>query len=301
MKQTNQSSTEKSRTPLFKATIGFDFLFTKGNNGDRRILCLELNGEDSYIPINEIENWDTDEETKERVRNRMIYNPERVRRAQYAERLGSDVAPEIKKQAWAHAREVYVFENAIRNEPYIKNLVNNKKVQAEFIPHYYQPRTYMPGESPVSSTGFWICKPSGGQRAKGIYILANEAFTNTFINTGLENTYVAQEFITALGADNAPVTMKDHPAILRLVMDIEYFEDETVNELFTWANQSISPYSMNDIKIGHSMEEVSVITVAERNAKVVTASDAEFQMAHNAGLEIIRNIGKRLHAIKERF
>ena len=283
---------------LFRATIGFDFIFTKDGDGNRRILCLELNGEDSYIAVDEIENWDLDEATRERARKRMVYNPERVRRAKYAESLGPDVSPEIRKQAWAHTREVYVFENAIRNEPYIKNLVNSKKEQASIIPFRYRPRTYAHGEFPVSSTGFWICKPSGGQRGKGIHILTNDAFAEKFIGTELEETHTAQELITALGADKAPEDIKDHPAVLRLVMDIEYFEDDTIKELFTYANQSISPYSAKDAITDHSMEDVYVITVAERNAKAVTVSEQEFRMAHEAGVEIIRNIAKNIKVIK---
>lgn len=298
MEPNGQTVEQVGLSTLFRATIGFDFLFAKDGDGRKRIFCLELNGEDSYIPVDEIEGWDVDEATRERVRTRMTYNPERVRRALHAESLGPDVTPEIKKQAWAHTRAVHVFENAVRNEPHIKNLVDSKKSQQPLIPCKYRPRSYARGESPLSSTGFWICKPSGGQRGKGVHILSNDAFAEQFVGTELEETHVAQEFITALGADKAPESMRDHPAVLRLVLDIEYIENDTITELFSWANQSISPYSTKDIESGHSMEEVYVITVAERNAKVVPVSKEEFEMAYNAGLEIIRNIAARIKATR---
>jgi len=155
MKNKIKNTEKEASSRLFRATIGFDFLFARDADKTKHIFCLELNGENSYIPVNEIEGWNVDKATRERVQTRMIYNPERIRRSQYAKSLGSDISLEIRKKARARAKAVYVFENAIRNEPYIKNLVNSKKAHQSFIPSQYRPRAYVHGESPLSSTGFW--------------------------------------------------------------------------------------------------------------------------------------------------
>jgi hypothetical protein len=278
---------------LFRATIGFDFIFSN-INGDKVPLCIEINGDGSGLKgVENIPEKDLTKEEREKVRVRMTHTEERLKLSAYAESLDPITQSEDIKEAWAKARSVPGFVHAFRNPKYISDMASkNKGLQQDLIPLENRPRTYREGESPISRTGFWICKPVAGRKGQGIKIVPNEEFEEYFIKGNLNESFIAQELIEACGADKALQSMKENPASMRLLMDFIYFENDRVEEIFTFAYQRISPLSAKEqTTTSHSLEEIYVVNFA-RGAKAAVASEFEFASAHAVALKIIQNIAK---------
>lgn len=284
---------------LFRATLGFDFIFSCVD-GEKIPLCIEINGEDTGLKaVENIPKGDLTEEERERVKIRMTHTEERIKLSAYAESLNIAGKSEDRKEAWARARNVHGFVHAFRNPAYIREIAGkDKKLQQNFIPPDNRPRAYQEGGSPVSRSGFWICKPIAGRKGQGIKIVSNEDFEDSFIKKGLENGYIAQELIRACGAEKALINMKENPAALRLLMDFIYFEDDNIEEVFTFAYQRVSQFSINEqIASSVSLEEIYVVNFA-RGAKAAVASETEFLLAHAVAIKIIHNIAAHIRKLR---
>jgi len=289
---------KKSVSELFRATLGFDFIFSY-LNGCKTPLCIEINGDDSgLMAVESIPMGDITEDERGRVRTRMIHTEERLALSAYAESLDPVSQSEARKEAWAKARSVPGFVHAFRNPPFIREIASkDKRLQQDFIPPANRPRFFRDGESPLSSTGFWICKPISGRKGKGIKILSNEEFASSFLENHLRDGYIAQELIKASGADRALSDMKENPAALRLLIDFIYFEDNSIEEVFAFAYQRVSPLSVKEQSATSFKEKLHVVNFAT-GAKAAAASESEFKAAHKVALKVIDNIAKQIAEVK---
>jgi hypothetical protein len=290
---------EKNMGELFRATLGFDFIFSS-IDGNKIPLCIEINGEDTGLKaVENIPEGDLAEDERERVRIRMTHTKERIKLSAYAESLDLGSQSEDRKEAWAKARNVHGFVYAFQNPAYIREIAGkDKKLQQDLIPSANRPLAYQEGKSPISRSGFWICKPIAGRKGQGIRIVSNEDFEDSFIKKGLNNKYIAQELVKACGAEKALPSMKENPAALRLLIDFVYFKDNSVKEVFTFAYQRISQFSVKErATLSTSLEEIYVVNFA-RGAKAAAASEFEFQSAHAVALKIIHNIAAHIEISK---
>jgi len=293
MKVNTTHNTDRQKfddSEVFRATIGLDFIFSNANN-HKIPLCIEINGADTglkaveTISMNEISN-----DERERVRIRMMHTKERIKLSAYAESLDPVAQAAEKKQAWAKARSAPGFIHAFVNPCHVQKIVENKRLQQAFIPIENRPRIFQEGNSPISQTGFWICKPITGRKGRGIQILSNKEFEQSFLRTGVQSV-IAQEFIQAHGADRASQGMQDNPASMRLLIDFIYFENDTIKEIFTFAYQRVSPHMPKVAMTESELEKVYVVNFA-RGAKAAAVSKNEFGLAHKVALKIIRNIAE---------
>ena len=276
------------QTELFRATLGFDFIFSESETG-KQIFCIEINGADTGLKaVLEIPAGEITEADRAMVAKRMTHTKERLELSAIAEALDPVTQAEERKTAWANARSVPGFVHAFINPPFISDIVSkDKNAQQQFIPQIYQPKSCQ--GNPRSSTGYWIIKPIDGRKGRGISIVSNDEFKTAFANTDIRKTHLVQELIQACGADNAPQEMENNPASLRLLMDFIYHEDDSIEEVFAFAYQRVSTKSLD----GDSMEDTYIVNYA-RGAKAVTASQEEFDMAHAVAVCIIRSLAARI-------
>ncbi len=272
---------------LFNATLGFDIIFYE-KDGAKYPVCVEINGQESALAIPEDK---IDSLLKEKVQMRMLHTPERIERSRYAESLDPTTQGEEIKRAWAHARSAPAFIHAFQNPDFLKEAIRSKESQEKFIPIEHRPRFYHKENDSISSTGFWVCKPKIGRKGKDIRIFTNKQFQIEFLETELKETYIAQEFISALGADNASNEMKSNPASMRFLMDFKYMENDSIDEVFTFAYQRVSAHSINESNAAISLEDIHVVNIA-RGAIAFSVSETEFKLGHDLALKIIRNIVK---------
>lgn len=280
------------RSELFRATLGFDFIFLKTGDGSKVPFCIEINGEDSgLMAVSSIPESELSESEREKVQIRMVHTKERLELSAYAESLDPVTQTTERSEAWARARSVPGFVHAFHNPPYIREIVASKKLQQDFIPPENRPRLYQKDDSPLSRTGFWICKPLSGRKGKGIKIFSNEEFKTRFLADGMTEGYIAQELLRASGADLAPSGYENNPAAMRFLMDIIYYTDKSIEEVFSFAYQRISVHDPDTLAAASVLEDACIVNIA-RGASAAAASDREMMLAHEVALKIIQNIAE---------
>ncbi len=224
---------------MFRATLGFNFIFAI-IDGAKIPFCIEINGEDTGLKrVEKIPAGDLTTGELIRVKNRMIHTSERLELFKYAESISRETRLSDSKEAWVKARAAHGFVHAFYNTDFINEITDNKILQQEFIPKTNCPRQYKEDGFNISFTGFWICKPVSGRKGRGIKIISNSEFEDFIKTENSEGLYLAQEFVKVCGDDKYVANMKNNSASLRLLMDFVYFEDRSIEEVFTFSYQRI--------------------------------------------------------------
>ena len=301
-RERSPESAEKKE--LFRASLGLDFIFSKDETGNKRCFCVEINGDNAGVAgVGSIPKGDIDEAVRGAAYLRDTRNPKRLEKADKAKAIMYDLdtgefpvsGSEAKEEILDYVRKSVLKEpllsHAFRNPPFIQDIASRKDLQQQYIPAEYAPRYYREGESMISSTGFWICKPRSGISGKGIVILDDSQFA---MNRSVlkKERFIAQEFIQPLGADKAQEGMKDNPASLRLLVDFKYLKDGSIEKGYETAYQRVSPFSGKDISRGihgASREDIYVVNKS-REASSVAPSEEEVRLAREAAEKIIRNL-----------
>lgn len=293
---------KREQKELFRASLGFDFIFFLNEKGEKKALCIEINGQRTgvrgYAEVTSV-----DKNSQFLAKSRMTVShkkkeaiqlaKEKVQRAERAyisEEGVKQLAEEEKNQILSDVR---LFEYAFENPAFIEDVANNKAKQEAFIPEEYRPR-YWQGDGDISKTGFWIIKPNTSFGGRGITIVSQDELPKALANIreelgiiGGETLFTIQEFYEALGAERAPEEVAKNPASLRLLIDFQYLEDGTVRKIQQVAYQRVSPQETDR----QNLEETAIVNFS-RGAKAVEASREEIQQATAAAEGIIQNIGK---------
>ena len=120
----------KENAELFRATLGFDFIFTKDAKGSRKCVCIEINGDNAGIlGIQDIPD-DKIDKTKKIVANiRSTYNPKYMQRRGVIMDLASGefpATPEGRAKIAAYYLErkddTRLFEHSFKNPKHIRPL-----------------------------------------------------------------------------------------------------------------------------------------------------------------------------------
>lgn len=277
---------------MFRATIGFDFVFAFDTRGQKHCYCIELNGQEAGTwGIADIEG--VDHLRKIMTLSRNTFHPERQKLRVAIEDVQNDTSLEAEEKASrvaamdAEKKQIPLAAYAFVNPPEIEELAEDKGLQAAVIPKEHALRVYELGSSPEAGSGYWVVKPRVGRRGDSINVLSNEEFKHFLVEDTEAGEWVAQEYVRAAGADRAPEEMKDNPASMRLLIDFRVLEDGTIHVVHEDGYQRVGRLSSRQSLPTDT--GMSVVNKA-RGARAVDRSDAEFQMAHEVSIKTIRNL-----------
>lgn len=294
------SSESKESNELFRGSIGFDFIFTKEDNGEDKIWCIEINGHDSGIGgVGELPEGTVDKTHQYFAKMRNEKDDDVVRRI----RLGNEILNDMRSGAFSVSDKSYdsIWNFVVRrmkdkplqrlaqkNPKFLEEIASDKRLQVGAIPKELAPRTYRKGDPGISRTGYWILKPNFGRGGNKVVIMSNTDFRIQFRGSVYEDSYVAQELIESRGAELAEGELVGNPACMRLLMDFQYMSDGTVNPLFESAYQRVTAHGKRS-----SLENRYVVNLS-RKAEAVPASEHEIKLAHEAALKVIQELAKRV-------
>src|SRR3989344_4779229 len=95
IKRTEQgtpSQESKEGVELFRATLGFDFVFTRDEQGNLRCFCIEINGHDTGVNgVEDIPKGQISEEVRKHAAERAKEDPEMERRYKLAAEINRDM------------------------------------------------------------------------------------------------------------------------------------------------------------------------------------------------------------------
>ena len=294
------SSESKESKELFRGSIGFDFIFTKEENGEDKIWCIEINGDNSGIGgVAELPEGTVDKTHQflASMRNEMSHE------AQRRVDLGVDILKDMESGAFPISDSAYgAIHNFVvrrmrhkplqrlaeKNPKVINDIAADKRLQIDVIPKEFAPKTYRKGEPGISRTGYWILKPNLGIGGNKIVVMSNTSFRTQFRGSVYEDRYVAQELLESRGAERAEGEFVGNPACMRLLMDFQYTSDGTVHPLFESAYQRVTPHSRRS-----TLENRYVVNLS-RKAVAVPASEHEITLAHEAAVKIIQRLAKEV-------
>ena len=278
---------------LFRGTLAFDFIFSRDENGVKHPFCVEINGHAAGGPkeIEDIKKIEDDKNRQIVTRLRFLNTPE------YHEHMRSikndpDISEDERRSRILELDRA-PKKHAFANPPYIAEVTNDKEKQQQFIPPENKPREYRVGESPISSTGLWVCKPRHGEMGEGILILDNKEFQEWSRN--MNEDFVVQEFIYASPPDNAPEGMADHIGSMRLHLDFQYLQNGKIKLVYMIAFQRVALSQPTDPlqMTNHLDREKAFIINAARGEEIAPASDEEKRLALPIAEQIIHNLATR--------
>ena len=293
---------------LFRATIGFDFVFTESEDG-KKPYCVEINGERSGIRgIMDIPKENSTYLERLFADIRMRENTEYGRKqelwGEFMEEAGAGFFPmgeemdkAVDRMAAKSLSKDPMFDNAVRNPEFIEVIASNKRMQQRVIPEEYRPRVYKLGEPTESQSDAWLLKPVRGIGGRDISIITDKMLEglkelDPKEQKSVMEHLVIQEFIEPLGADMAAPGQKHNPACLRLIMDFKYLEDGTIEPSYEAAYQRVSPHTAHELLEGEVSEsDVYVVNKATGAASAAASAD-EKRMAHEAAEAIIHKLAE---------
>lgn len=290
---------------LFRATLGFDFIFVRDEFGNKHPMCVELNGSSTGIfGMEDIPDEDIDKTQKIVSRIRSQYDQDFMHKQRVAREIANDMDEGTFPVSEPVSELIYdllkrslkkgkLIKHSLRNPPFIEQIARSKRFQETYVPKEMQPRVWHEGDSPESSTGYWVCKPNTNKRGEGIRILSNEDFLTMFVRNKevMHSLFTVQEFHTPSGAENAGPEDRNNPSSLRLLIDFQYLDDGTIKPLFKAGYQRVSTYPPGPTTYPDTAQEVFIVNKST-GAKSVAASDHEMLLASQAAERIIRNIGE---------
>jgi hypothetical protein len=313
-------SREAQRTgekPSIRATISLDIIFVLQRDGSKKPYIVEINGEQSgikgYVQATR--------HTKGEKRLRHILGEIRARDNEafwsierqlcaFGEKIDllikdNSISKEGIKRAqqiiWPHSQEMRnmkMMTHSNKNDWDVETLAMSKNLQPEVL-RELSPRTYVSGDSAVSSTGYWIIKPRGGVAGRNITIARNSSFQSILEDYDLnEAGFVAQEFHHAWKAD-FDTRPGNYPASLRVLIDFDYFARfDTVepHAIFVYQRSAPEPVSPEDMYSVHGSGK-HVVNLS-RGAIALEASEEE----KNVATELATIIAGRLsrHVLRDR-
>ena len=285
---------------LFRASLGFDFIFSIDESGEKQCYCIEFNGADSgisgvqSIPKEQISN------TRKILAD--IRNTRTRDRHEYIDKardilsdidtgifsVTDDARGKIDEFLKRSIRKRKLLVHSETNPDFFEDIANDKILQDAYIPESNKPRLYVEGATTKSKSGYWICKPRIGRVGEGILIVSNKQFEEQVVSNAIfQEHYIAQEFIQASGADKAPTDDFEKPAAMRLLIDFRYLENDTIEPIFEIGYQRISPLPSTMLK--HLRESSNVVNKA-RGATSANATDEELALARPIAYAIIQNL-----------
>lgn len=290
---------------VFHASIGFDFVFARGKDGRKRCYCIELNGQETgTMGVEEIPDVQSFRALMSRIRNRI--NPERDRLQASINALREtlrspdfNISEETRVRVsgkWnEHLRANPTFLHAYVNPPEIEELAEDKGRLPEVVPTELLPRIYKAGESTRSQHGFWVLKPRHGRGGDGVQIVTDATFKEFLHGEGtpahersiFASQWIAQEYVRALGADDASIRERGNPASLRLQVDFRYLSDGTIHIVGEECYQRVGPMSA---RLASPTDTLVHVVNKAKGATSADASDDEYALAQAAATKIMHNI-----------
>jgi hypothetical protein len=296
----------KESKELFRATLGFDFIFTLDAEGNKKIMCVEFNGETSGIAgMREIPGEELGHQQKILSDIRGTKAPEFRRK----HALGTEIvdtmrnntfqasSPNVTVEILNYLRDSHnrapMFTHALENPPEIEKLTQNKQTQQAYIPEEYKPMTFdeTAEHRQKSASGYWILKPISSRGGEGVHLATEEELDEVMANKEKWfRPYLIQEFLPPTGAEKVPEELKGHAASMRFLLDFTYSEDGTITPMYQTGYQRVSPVDGTNRLGKFDMEEAFVVN-RNREALSFPASEHELALAREAALAIISNVG----------
>lgn len=299
----------KEGREIFRATLGFDFIFRKDEYGRLQCFCLEINGDNTGIRgVQEIEKGMMDITHKTMADIRMELDPEFDRKRKvFHEILDMDygklnVTEEAKPKVRDYLRRSLssgkMFRQSHKNPAFINTITGDKNLQEKYIPEYARPRQWHQGESTRSETGLWVVKPRKGVAGRGVRIVRDRDLSHWLDDIGKDvDKFVIQEFIESAGAQNDENNYEhsrvaNYPASMRLLIDFRYFDTGRVEPEFISFYQRVSPYGLDDVVNRIVYADNALLVNKDSGARSVAASDEEYRLAKPVAEAIIKNIAE---------
>jgi len=296
---------ETNKSPeIFRATLGFDFVFVIDETGKKKCYCVEINGHRTgIVGAEDIPEGDIDPLVRLTSGIRATMNPELLRKSRIAKEvldgMNATTLGELTIRTFMQKSmsKGPLFPHAIENPPILEEVTNDKLQQGFYIPQEHRPKEYVAGDSPDSSTGYWICKHKAGQNGKHIGILSSAEFKKFFLSDPtLKEHYVVQEFLIAQGADNAPRELSSNPASMRLLIDFRYLENGTIEPLFLAGYQRVSQTSFHEPLDTLAPDDRNKVGVVNKSTGALSfaASEEEMRLGKEVAEKIIRKLATEL-------
>lgn len=295
----NKTKEREKNPELFRASIGFDFIFYKDKEGVKRIKCLELNGENTGIfGVDAIEKGKLDKLHRILARIRTQYHPKVLRFNQIIREMRENQKFEWYPYDKQHHPRVYDYTlNAKRNiktiqysykaPPVLEMMFKDKTFLPDIIPAEYRIRqlsiqelSAKPFEFPkdISGVDNWILKPANGSLGEGVKLVPSSQFlrvmnsSRNFAETFINGIYVAQEYVKSNGADNSN---GEKMQSMRLLWDVRVFEDGKFEI---------------DFESGYQRVSNNYVVNKAQGAKSVSLSEAELAIGREAAEAILRRV-----------
>lgn len=300
----------KEAREVFRASLGFDFIFTRLPDGTKNPVCIEINGEDSGIKgVQELDDTTVNTTAKLISKIRGSVSPELKKKHNIGKQLIESMdegtfqasSPEVEQKIHNHIRRVIdsepLFSHAFQNPTMLEAVAGNKRFQSTYIPVDNRAQMYDPKKYTNSKSDKWIIKPNTGRGGQGIRIVDTAELPGIFKEwreksegIDIDSFFTIQEFIVPEGADLAPENEKNHPASMRLLMDFVYLADGTIQKGYEMAYQRVSSYPSDGVRAVHKPDDVYVVNKS-RGARSVPASPEETESGRQVAYQIIRNLG----------
>ncbi|MBM3261670.1 hypothetical protein FJY93_04620, partial [Candidatus Kaiserbacteria bacterium] len=186
----------KESPEMFRASLGFDFIFTTDEKGVLHCVCIEINGHDSgVVGVQEIPKGQIDTMHKTVAGIRATEHPEMARKFKIANEVLTDIhskeftpSPEGLKKIHGYMKKSLktqpTFSFAYQNPDFIEDMTRDKRIQERYIPEEYRPRTWHPGDNPSSPTGAWVVKYYDSRGGDDVHVVPNEHFPDTLSDLG---------------------------------------------------------------------------------------------------------------------
>lgn len=291
-----------NRPELFRATLGFDFVFTKDESGALECFCIEINGHRSGIhgmqKLSKTHRNTTHGimvDVRSRLNLETIQKLERGVSAMNALEefnLSNDLYRKIVKTIRKETRKNSLFVHAYFNPDFIEKIANDKTLQAQYIPKEHAPRQWRKGDSHVSSTGLWVAKGKNSSGGRMVQVYTNDTFKDFLAfaekeKLDLEKAGVIQELIPAAGALRTRGNRRNHCASMRFLIDFRYLKDGTIVPTFITSYQRVAPFP----KTGVPAKGSHIVNFSS-GSYVAQSSKKERAMAFSVAQKIIHNIGE---------
>lgn len=287
---------------LFRATLGFDFLFTRNEDGSLHCYCIEINGHDTGIKgVEDVPQEQIGKQYQMLAGIRAKENPEMSRRYDIANAVLRDMrsgtfqpTPEAREKIIGYMkkslRAAPTAAHAYHNPDFIEDITRDKRLQERYIPLEYAVHTWHSGVSPVSSTGRWVLKRFDSRGGDDVHVLTNREFDELIENEEepfLEDEYVVQEFLPPGGAEMLPGSVGKRATSMRLLMDFRVLDDGSILTDYSTAYQRVSPHEADDARFSDTRKYV---VNRAKGASSAGVSPAELELGRKAAEAIIRTI-----------
>lgn len=300
----------KEAKELFRATLGFDFVFEEQSDGIKKPICIEINGDETGIKgMRDLPKNSTTSVRRAITNMRSDVSPELKRKQPIARELfknfkrgelyGStdEVTKKIAGYVQQSLKREKFFTHAYTNSPAIELVAENKRLQQRYIPESNRPREYDEQHPQPSKTGLWIVKDNTGRAGINVFIVKEDelpgsikAWEAKHPNESLRNEFIIQELIHSADVDEYAPDVQGHPAAMRLLIDFVYMSDGSIRKGFEAGYQRISRYPVQGVRAGESPADVYVVN-KYRGARSLPASRNEIESARIVAEEIISHIG----------